>query len=105
MNSIIRRKSRLFPLNMKAYLALATKPLLNKKGQIFARIVEDWATIVGDGYAPQLTPQRVVFSGPDAVKGTLYVQAPSHLAPEIPYLTPMLIDKLAQYLSYHHHSD
>lgn len=97
----IRRKTHLFPRNLRDVLNLATKNIVDKRGHVFAVLLKNWPEIIGSELASVCLLKDVKFPTKQAQKGVLHVQMPPHLLPELPYLTPSILEKCASYLGYH----
>lgn len=94
------RKRYLFPRSLKEVVHAATQPLMGEQHQMLALLLRDWSEIVGANMARQIMPAKVVFSKNSTQDGVLTLKVPAHLAPEIPYMSPQILEQLARYIGY-----
>jgi len=94
------RRRRLFPQTLKDAVYQATAPVMDGRHKTLALLIRDWEEIVGMDTARSLAPMRITFPQKSATGGTLYVRVPAYKAPELPYLTPALLEKITRYLGH-----
>lgn len=94
------RKRHLFPRTLGDVVALATKPMMDKQGKLYAALIRDWATIVGDARATISKPQRLQFPNTEASGAVLHLDVhPAH-TPELQYACAQMIEQCARYFGY-----
>jgi hypothetical protein len=74
-------------------------PALRKRGLSEARIVTDWAEIVGPMLAGATSPERLKTESRDA-PGVLHIRAAGPVATEIQHLAPQIIERINGYFGY-----
>lgn len=77
-----------------------TTPICQKNGFASASILLDWSKIVSPSFQEYCVAERVSFPPYKRALGTLYVRTPSHMAPEIAYLEPIILEKINGYYGY-----
>jgi hypothetical protein len=100
MNSPAPRRRRLFSQPLKEVVHRITAPVMDARHKTLALFIRDWEEIVGAEMARHTVPLRIVFPHTQASGGTLHIQLPAYLAPELPYMTPQLLEKITSYLGH-----
>lgn len=77
-----------------------TTPICQKNGFVTAGILLDWSKILGSAFQEFCVAERVSFPPNKRSMGTLYVRTPSHMATEISYLEPTILEKINEYYGY-----
>jgi hypothetical protein len=91
-------KQRLTPL-AKTLLEVTT-PLLKHPNTQWAQVCLQWGNIVGEVWAGQTCPTRLVFPTPQQPRGTLHVATWSTDAMALSYEAPYMCEKVNQYLGF-----
>lgn len=99
-STFVKRKFRLFPRELREVVHQISKPMLGKHGAIISALLRHWPEIVGKEHATHIFFKEVRFTHASASAGTLVIEVAPHLQPEIPYLTPMLLERCAYILGY-----
>ena len=94
------RKRRLFPRSLHDVLVATTDPLFKDKQQVTLRLMRDWARIVGEENARSIQPRKLMFQGESMAEGTLHLEVAPALAPEMPYRTEDLRERIACYFGF-----
>ncbi len=76
------------------------KKAVGKRGFIDARILNDWADIVGPDVAAHAHPDRLSFQKGKRDGGTLHIRAAGPIALELQHLEPILIDRINSHFGY-----
>lgn len=97
---VIRRKSRLFPRDLREMITAVTKEVVDARGKVFATLLRGWPEIVGSHYQGTILLRDVSFPTKQANNGTLHLDVAAHLQAEIPYITPLLLEQCAAHLGY-----
>jgi hypothetical protein len=95
------RKRRLFPRSLSEVVVAATEPLFKDRQQVTLRLMRDWVRIVGDEAAREMQPRKLVFLTESMAEGTLHLDVAPEIAPEMPYRTEVLCEKIARYFGFH----
>lgn len=82
-----------------ATLPAATKPALSRRGLAAARLISDWAEIVGPALAASSLPDRVIRSR-DQETATLVITVSPGLALELQHLEPLVIERINSHFGY-----
>jgi hypothetical protein len=78
-----------------------TRTLVSKKENFLASILYDWALIVGDKYAHNLTPERISFPKTKNTGATLHLSVSNgSMALMAHHLQPLILSKLNQFVGY-----
>lgn len=94
-----KRSFKPFPRTLRECVAPLTAPVFRKHG-IEAKLVNDWASIVGTEIAAHTSPGTLRFPKGQKVGGTLTVLVESAYALPLQYQTPLVIEKLAVYFGH-----
>lgn len=94
-----KRSFKPFPRSLRECVAPLTTPVFRKHG-IEAKLVADWATIVGSEIAAHTSPSTLRFPKGEKVGGTLTILVESAYALPLQYQTPLIIEKLAVYFGH-----
>lgn len=94
------RKRRLFPRSLNEVVVATTEPLFKDKQQVTLRLMRDWARIVGEENARSIQPRKLMFQGESMAEGTLHLEVAPALAPEMPYRTEDLRERIACYFGF-----
>jgi len=97
---IIRRRSRLFPRDLREMVTAVTKEVIDARGKVFATLLRGWPEIIGAHYQGSILLRDVSFPNKQASNGTLHLDVAAHLQAEIPYITPLLLEQCAAHLGY-----
>lgn len=84
---------------MAALVSKVARPALRKRGLAEARIVTDWAEIVGPMLAEATSPDRLNTDARDT-PGTLHIRAAGPVATEVQHLAPQIIERINAYFGY-----
>lgn len=93
------RKSRRGLHPMATLMWKVASPALRKRGLSEARIVTDWAEIVGPMLAEATSPERLKTDARDA-PGILHIRAAGPVATELQHLAPQIIERINGYFGY-----
>ncbi len=92
------------PKSLSGLVAKVTGPILKKRGFAEARIVTEWADIVGAEFARQCQPDKLVLGRAGksgrAEPGVLHIRVPGALAVELQHRGPEIIDRVNGYFGY-----
>ena len=94
------RKRRLFPRSLNDVLVATTDPIFKDKQQVTLRLMRDWARIAGEENARSMQPRKLMFQGESMAEGTLHLDVAPALAPEMPYRTEDLRERIACYFGF-----
>jgi len=75
------------------------RPMLRRRGMAAARILTDWAEIVGPDLAAYSLPERLV-PGAHGHGGTLHVRVSGGLAIELQHLEPLVVERINSHFGY-----
>ncbi len=95
-----KRKFRLFPRDLRDIVHQISAPILGKQGAAFATLMKHWPDIVGANYHASIFLRELRYAHREATLATLVVDVAPHLQPEIPYLSPTLMDRSNQVLGH-----
>jgi hypothetical protein len=84
---------------MASLMWKVASPALRKRGLSEARIVTDWAEIVGPLLARATSPDRLKTDARDA-PGVLHVRAVGPVATEVQHLAPQIVERINAYFGY-----
>jgi hypothetical protein len=94
------RRRRLFPRSLSEVMVATTEPLFKDKQQVTLRLMRDWARIMGDEMARHIQPRKLIFLGESMADGTLHLDVAPALAPEMPYRTEEIRERIACYFGF-----
>ena len=94
------RKRHLFARSLSAVTEAITAPMLDGKQQMLRMLMKDWAHIVGEDLATHTRPAKLHFQTQENTGGILHLKVAAHKAPEIPYLSPQIIESLARHIGF-----
>ncbi|MBP5856598.1 DUF721 domain-containing protein [Marivibrio halodurans] len=77
-----------------------TRQAIGKRGFTTAKIVTDWARIVGPDLARQSQPEQLRFARGERDRGTLTIRVDGPLATELMHLEPQVIERINGYFGY-----
>jgi hypothetical protein len=92
--------ARLFPIALREALSKATKPILKKRGFSEARIISDWAEIVGEQLSKAATPLRIQPARNESAGAVLTLGVHPAYALEVQQSTPAILEKIHTYFGY-----
>jgi hypothetical protein len=81
-------------------LARTVGPLLKRRGFAQARIVTDWAAVVGEEMARRSMPERLVAARDAATGGTLFLRVAGGWALEAQHLAPQIVERVNRFYGY-----
>ncbi len=87
------------PRAVAAVLPKVISKALGKQGFAVAAIISEWAEIVGEKLADDVTPQRISYPQ-DHSGGTLHVRSTSAMATEIQHLEPRILERINGYFGF-----
>ena len=87
------------PLAIAAVLDKVTRPLGRRRGLADARLMAEWAAVVGPQLAAESLPERLVRRR-DGAGGTLTIRVDGPMALELQHLAPLVIERLNAYFGY-----
>lgn len=87
------RRFRMFSEDLSQVLHRVTKPILGKQGATIATIIKHWPQIVGAYQSTHIVFKELHFTHHASNVATLVIEVSPHLKPEIPYLTPMILEQ------------
>jgi hypothetical protein len=93
----VRRHAR-FPRTLAECVHPLTKQAFEKHGIMEARIIRDWAGIVGAEMAQMTLPQKLTFPRGRRAGGSLTVLAHPAIALALQHHTPVILERLSVYL-------
>ncbi len=85
---------------ISAILPKLTETAFEDGGSVKAKLLTQWASIVGNEIAARAQPQNVTFSRGNTPLGTLHLEVEGGYATEISYLEPVILEKIAVYCGY-----
>ena len=94
------RKRHLFPRSLAAVTEKITAPMLDGNQHMLRMFMRDWPQIVGEALAEETRPSKLHFTKQEQTDGTLHVRVAPHKAPELPYITPQIIESIARYVGF-----
>lgn len=77
-----------------------TRQAIGKRGFTTAKVVTDWARIVGPELARQSQPEQLRFARGERDRGTLTIRVDGPLATELMHLEPQVIERINGYFGY-----
>jgi len=89
-----RRRATAGPRPLGAVLPAVTRASFRKRAPATARLLADWAGIVGPALAAVTTPLRLSAGSAATPGGTLTVEASGPIALELQHLAPQLIERI-----------
>jgi len=94
-------KSRTFGAqNLSGVLSGLLKPMSDKDSGFLSRIKSDWHLIAGDKVAVHTRPVKVTRLRGKNGGALLHLEAEEGFAAELPYMEPLLTEKIAVYFGY-----
>jgi hypothetical protein len=75
-------------------------PAFRARGFVHTRLLLEWEQVVGSALAKVTRPHKLTFTGETAQGGTLHLLVASGWGPELHYMTPLLLEKIAGYFGY-----
>lgn len=88
------------PVALGAMLPRIAGRALRRRGFAEARIITDWAAIVGDVLARETMPQKLAFPRGENTGGTLHVMVSGAFSTELQHLAPLVTEKINAYFGY-----
>lgn len=82
-----------------AHLGPATRPALNRRGFAAARIIADWATIVGEAMAKTSLPERIL-RDTKTDTATLIIKVSPGIAVELLHQEPLVIERINSHFGF-----
>jgi hypothetical protein len=94
------RKRHLFARSLASVAESITTPMLDGNQRMLRMLMKDWEHIVGSDLSRDTAPSKLHFRGRETTGGTLQLKVRAHRAPEIPYLSPQILELLARYIGF-----
>lgn len=94
----IRRNWKALPLG--ALIGKSTKKAMQKRGFTEQRMLTEWSSVVGERIATFSTPEKMAYSQSQNAGATLHLRCDPSIAPEIPYLEPIILEKIATFFGF-----
>ena len=88
------------PRALAAMLPRVAGQALRRRGFTEAKVVTDWADIIGVELARETMPERLSFAKGSDAGGTLRIRAAGPLALELQHLEPLVIERINRYFGY-----
>lgn len=76
------------------------KPHLQSQGFCQARMILDWASIVGDFLARETQPEKIYFPRGERRHGKLILRVTGAVATEVQHMTPQFLERINRYFGY-----
>ena len=83
-----------------ATLSRSVGPLLRKRGFAQARVVTDWAAVVGEDMARRSMPERLIAARGADTGGTLILRVAGGWALEAQHLAPQIVERVNRFYGY-----
>lgn len=83
------------------FIGKLTRKASSKRGFAEQRLLTDWPTIIGVEMAQYCMPEKMVYTQQQGRGALLHLRCDPAYAPEIPYLEPIILEKIAQFFGYH----
>ena len=90
----------MFARSFSAVAEKITTPMLDGKQQMLRMLMKDWQDIVGQELAEATQPSKLHFQTHENTGGILHLRVAAHRAPEIPYLSPQILELLARHIGF-----
>ncbi|NDF11861.1 MAG: DUF721 domain-containing protein [Proteobacteria bacterium] len=88
------------PTKVAQILPDVVKPIYKQKGDMLARMIAEWPSVVGEDFANVSMPARLQFPKEEQVGGTLYIKVYGAHALEISHQLPQMIERISVFFGY-----
>lgn len=96
-----RRIRTFVPSSLGKVLQSVTSAFISKQGFVWAAVLQDWTSVVGEVYKDMVMPQKIMFPKGKNTEGTFYVMVENSGAGLlVQHLQPLILERVNQYFGY-----